>query len=239
MKSSAVYTGTTLRVIEERFENQLRSVEELVSFDRTILDLCVSHLEGLNEKLKKGPFGITNPTYLAENTLKAIRNVRENDSLRVHYLSMFNSCLVLQVSYFTSAIADVFKYSCASLNSRGDREDLNEDILKQKNDINFQNMHSIIRTFKKYLNVEINKDNLCNTIILALSSRHAIVHSMGRVDDKFLTQIDNAVPRDIKHEFSFNDKIQFSQSELEFVRLAMLQFLCNLKDQIRQVYRLS
>ena len=224
---------TRLQEIEERFDLHLRTVEELISFDRIILDVCINHIDNLNERLKTGPFKITNPTYLAEGTLKAIKNVRNNDSLRPHYLSMFNSCLVLQVSYFTSAIDDIFKHTCYCLNFAQDRQDLDTEVLKSKNDINFQNMLSTIKTYKKYLDIDIEKTSICNTIILAQSSRHAIVHSLGRADKKFILQTTSATPRDIKHTFTLDEKIQFSSTELEFVKMAMQQFISDLCDNIK------
>lgn len=226
----------TLQKIEDRFEQNLRTVDELISFDRIILDVCINQISNLNDRLKAGPFKITNPMYLAENTLKAIKNVRENDSLRVNYLSMFNSCLVLQVSYFTSIIDDIFKHTSLCLYSDNKRPDLNIDLLKQKNDINFQNMFSTIKTFKKYLDVEIERNSICNTIILAQSSRHAIVHSLGKADEKFITQTGTAKPRDIKHNFALDDKIQYTSSELEFVKMAMQEFIYILCNNIKNRY---
>lgn len=230
---------TTLYEIEERFDQHLRTVDELISFDRIILDVCINHIDSLNERLKGGPFKITNPTYLVEGTLKAIKNVRSNDSLRTNYLSMFNSCLVLQVSYFTSIIDDIFKHTCYCLNFTQDRQDLDTEILKSKNDINFQNMLSTIKTYKKYLDIDIEKNSMCNTIILAQSSRHAIVHALGRADKKFIQQTNNATPRDIKHSFVLDEKIQFSSTELEFVKLAMQVFITELCDNIKRRYNVK
>jgi hypothetical protein len=223
---------TTLSKIEERFEEHLRTVDELISFDRIILDLCINHIDNLNERLKSGPFGINNPLYLAENTLQTIKNVRQNDSLRTNYLSMFNSCLVLQVSYFTSIVDDIFHHTIGRLNSHNQRPDLNLNLLKQNNDVNFQNMNSILKTYKKYLNVEINKNSICNTIILAQCSRHAIVHSLGKADQKFINQTEPSRPRDIKQKFELDEKIQFTSSELEFVKYAMQEFISNLCEKI-------
>jgi hypothetical protein len=225
---------TTLQKIEERFDLHLRTVEELVSFDRHILDVCINHIEQLNERLRKGPNEITNKTYLAEGTLKAIKNVRENDSLRIHYLSMFNSCLVLQVSYFTSILDDIFKHTTGCLFATELHPDLDIELLKQKNDINFQNMFSTIKTYKKYLDIDIEKDTICNTIILALSSRHALVHSLGKADQKFITQTEAAKPRDIKHNFTLNETIQFTSRELGFIKLAMQHFVTNICDNIKK-----
>jgi hypothetical protein len=230
---------TTLQEIEERFDLHLRTVDDLISFDRIILDLCINQIGSLNERLKIGPFNITNPTYLAEGTLKTIKNVRNNDSLRTNYLSMFNSCLVLQVSYFTSIIDDIFKHTCYCLNFVQDRQDLDAEVLKSKNDINFQNMLSTIKTYKKYLDIDIEKNTICNTIILAQSSRHAIVHSLGRADKKFIEQTINATPRDIKHTFTLDEKIQFSSRELEFVKLAMQVYISNLCEKIKAKHNVN
>ncbi|HMG16167.1 MAG TPA: hypothetical protein VK590_12005 [Saprospiraceae bacterium] len=229
----------TLQKIEGHFDLHLRSVEELVSFDRHILDVCITHIEQLNEKLRKGPPIITNQSYLAEGTLKTIKNIRENDSLRTHYLSMFNSCLVLQVSYFTSIVDDIFKHTCYCLNFAQNRQDLDIDILKSKNDINFQNMNSTIKTYNKYLGIEIERDTICNTIILAQSSRHAIVHSLSRADQKFIDQTEASKPRDIKHNFILNEKIQFTTQELDFIKLAMQVFISNLCDKIKNKHQVK
>tara|TARA_R100000306_G_scaffold26063_1_gene29870 strand:+ start:3549 stop:3944 length:396 start_codon:yes stop_codon:yes gene_type:complete len=128
----------TLLKIEDRFDEHLRTVDELISFDKTILDLCINHIENLNERLKSGPFEINNPLYLAEGTLQTMKTVRENNSLRIKYLSMFNSCLVLQVSYFTSIVDDIFKHSIYKLNSHIQRPDLDINMIKQNNDVNFK-----------------------------------------------------------------------------------------------------
>lgn len=224
----------TLQKIEDRFEEHLRTVDELISFDRIILNLCINHIENLNNRLKSGPFGITNPMYLAEGTLQTMKTVRQNDSLRINYLSMFNSCLVLQVSYFTSIVDDIFKHTIDKLNSHNQRPDLDIKVVKENNDVNFQNMNSIMKTYKKYLDIEITKDSICNTIILAQCARHAIVHSLGFADQKFINQTDPARPRDIKLKIEVDQKIQFSSSELEFVKYAMQEFVSNLCDKIKE-----
>lgn len=230
---------TPFKEIEDRLELHLRTVDELISFDRIILDVCIDHINALNGRLKAGPFNITNPSYLAEGTLKVIQNVRDNNSLRKNYLSMFNSCLVLQVSYFTSTMDDIFKHIALSLFTYHQRTDLDPETLRQKNDINFQNMMSTVKTFKKYLDIDIDKSSICNTIILAQSSRHALVHSLGIADSKFISQITAAKPRDIKHTFIPGERIQYSSSELEYVKLAMLTFVTNLFAKVTKRYSIE
>jgi hypothetical protein len=229
----------TLQEIEAHFDKQLHTVDELITFDRFILDYCVQQIEILDDRLKNGVLKITNPYYLAENTLKAIKNVRQNNSLRTHYNSMFNSCLVLQVSYFTSTIEDIFDCACFWLYSNKHRDDLNPEELKKRNDIKYQNMGSIKKSFKNYLGIDIVNDSICNTIILAQLSRHAIVHSLALADDKFITNLANASPRDIKRDINRGEEILFSSTELDYVKLAMTQFISILCDKIRNQYRIN
>ena len=230
--------NSTLKNIEDRFEHHLRSVDELVSFDKLILDTCIGHIDMLNEKLKRGPAQITNQAFLAENTLSAIKNVRQHNSLRHHYISMFNSCVVLQVSYFTSTIHDIFKHTAQCLQHTGQRNDLDEETLKSKNDINFQNMKSTIRTFKKYLDIEIAQTQVMNTVILAQCSRHALVHSLGKADAKFIQQINQARPRDIKQRIDLDEKLQFTEQELLYIKTAMKMFAANLCVTIKNRYQI-
>lgn len=251
---------TTLLEIEERFESQLKSIEELANFDRFVLDLCINHVESLNEKLKNGPFGITNPSYLAENTLKAIKSIRQNDSLRVQYQSIFNSCIVLQVSYFTSTLHDIFRYSFQTLAENKLLPEIKDDlklsfkeltdmsfnltnniaeIILKKKEISFQDMQSICKAYKNYFDINIEKDQKCNTIILAQASRHAIVHALGKADEKFLRQIADAKPRDLKQTFIANEDIRFSASEIEFVRLAMLVFIQEIREKLATKYKIE
>ncbi|HUM52887.1 MAG TPA: hypothetical protein PK431_13780 [Chitinophagales bacterium] len=250
----------TLLEIEERFESQLNSVEELADFDRHVLDLCIIHIESLNERLKKGPQEVTNKSFLAENTLLAIKSIRQNDSLRIKYQSIFNSCLVLQVSYFTSTLHDIFRHAFQEIAEKNGLPEIKDDLklsfkelnelsfnltssigelILKKKEISFQDMQSICKAFKNYFDIQIDKDQKCNTIILSQASRHAIVHALGKVDEKFLRQISDANPRDIKHEFNLNDEIKFSASELQFVKLAMLVFIQELREKFKTKYNIE
>jgi hypothetical protein len=251
---------STLIEIEERFESQLKSIEELANFDRFVLDLCINHIESLNERLKNGPPQVTNNSYLAENTLMAIKSIRQNDSLRHQYQSIFNSCLVLQVSYFTSTLHDLFRQAFQTLAEKNLLPEIKDDIklnfkelselsfnltnnigelILKKKEISFQDMQSICKAYKAYFNIVIDKDQKCNTIILAQASRHAIVHALGKADDKFLRQVSDANPRDIKQSFIPNEDIKFSASELEFVKLAMLVFVQELREKFKIQYEIE
>jgi len=226
----------SLQEIELLFERNLQSVDELIRFDKLVLDTCIDGLQRLNEKLKRGPFTINNPSYLAENTLKTIQNIRTNDSLTAKYLSMFNSCVVLQVSYFSSVLDDIFRHTAAGILADATQTALDFEALRRKNDTNFQNMQATTRAYKNFLNIDIKKDNLYNTIIIAQSARHAIVHALGLANETFIRQAELAKPRDIKHDFKLNQQLYFSVSELEYVKLAMLQFVSAICNTIKGRY---
>lgn len=142
---------------------------------------------------------------------------------------------MLQVSYFTSAIEDIFYYVLNRLIISNKIGSTPEE-LKQRNDINFQNMSSTIKTYKKYLGFEIVRNSTVNTISLAQSSRHAIVHSLSIADQKFISQIHT--PRDIKRNITLNEKIQFTSSELEYVKLAMQNFISELCSKIQDLHQI-
>jgi len=226
---------TTLKIIENRFESHLLTLDELIGFDRLLLNFCITHIETLNERLKSGPFEISNSSYLAENALSAIKNVRENNSLRVNYQSIFNSCLVLQVSYFTSIVSDIFNHSMNRL-LVNNKKNITSEQLKKRNDINFQNMGSIIKTYNKYLNVSITKNSMVNTIAMSQLCRHVIVHSLSITDEKFISQLKELQPRDIKRNISLGEKIQFTITELRYVRFAMQQFISDLSKELNSIH---
>jgi len=246
--------NNTLLNLEKRLEKQLESVKDLSNFDRNITDFCTNHLEQLNSKYRSAPFNTTNQTYLCENTIKAIKNIRENDSLRIHYNTMHNQCIVLAVSFFTSAISDIFRYSVQKSSEAGTLPASNEDIklsikelqdlsfnltdhiadiILKKKDISFQDMQSTFRAFDNYLNIKIPKNDPCNDVILAQASRHSIVHNQSIADDKFMNQIKNAIPRSIKKKFIPYEPFKYTASEIEFITYAMLVFVQDLIEKLK------
>ena len=250
----------SLLEIENRLEIQLNSVKDLSNFDRKITDICTTHLDQLNSKLRAAPFKTTNQLYLCENTAKFIKNIRQNDSLRTHYNTMHNQCIVLAVSFFTSAISDIFKYSVQKSSEKGTLPASNEDIklsikelqdlsfnltyhiaeiILKKKDISFQDMQSTVRTFDNYLNIKIPKNEQCNDVILAQASRHSIVHNHSLADEKFITQVKNAKPRSIKQDFELNKPFYYTASEIEFITYAMLLFVQELRTQIQDSLKIK
>jgi hypothetical protein len=152
-----------------------------MNFDRDVLQFTLDALHKLRDDLTKH-HKLGNPHLTAERALQAIEGIRNNDSLRPRYETIFNQALVLLVSYFGSAVNNVFRrgarlaidripetsllkeelrLSVAALNDSTSslRESL-PDLLIQSKDLSFQDMQSIGRTFRTYFQVEIQKDDI-------------------------------------------------------------------------------
>jgi len=218
--------------IEEVFCKNLDTVIELLNFDRIILDTCTHHIESLNEKLKAAPFEIGNKLYLADHTLKTIKNVRTNDSLRPKYKHIFNSCLVLQVSYFTSALEEMFHVKINNI----EMENIPPELKKHRP--NFQNLFSAKKTFKNYLLIDIESlisKALFNDILVAVNSRHNIVHALGVIDEKFIKQTQNATPRKLKEKCKIDQKLEFSAEEIIQVKETFEKFIKLLRIKLETI----
>lgn len=233
------------------FKANVERVYDLAEFDHIVLGMAISALDDLQTKLQEH---FENRTYLVTNTLNALRNVRQNNSLRPKYQHVFNQCVVLLVSYFSSAVGDVFRCAfCRSLekptsNTLQDEEmklSLREiielgsntaermsDMFVQKKDISFQDMQSIVRTFKHYWRIEIARDQKMNDIILGQAARHVIVHSAARIDAKMVAQVEKAQPRTLKENVRVDDSIEFSVDEIRCLGAAMVEFIADLEARV-------
>lgn len=236
--------------IIDNFKKNIVSVENLANFDRVVLHFAISSVELLQERLKEK---FTNERLLATATLKQLKNIRENDSMRPQYEEIFNQCVVLLVSYFGSAVSDIFKeYVSLCLSDRPDkvlREELKftirelcdygfdlsdqiGEIIALKKDISFQDMKSISRNFHDFLGVSIERDKKVNNIILGQTCRHVIVHAGAIADAKLTKQVSEANPRDLKKQIVENSQIQFTADEIKILGNSMLAYLNNLVEQL-------
>jgi hypothetical protein len=228
--------------VADAFAKHVLSVTRLMNFDRDVLDFAINVIRPLPERLKK--LKIDNPELTGERALQVLSQIRENDSLRLRYQTIFNQALVLLVSYFASSVHDLFRHA-VRIALRGhdnnlqlfredlrlslgvlkdydyDLKDVAPDLLIQAKEISFQDMQSIARSFKSYLEITIEKDPNVNDIIVAQGCRHVIVHEGGRVNERLLRQVAKAVPRKVKQELSQGDYVQFDPSEVEKVADAM------------------
>jgi hypothetical protein len=137
-------------------------------FDRDVLDFTMGVLGNLEHQL--GDHGASRTV---ARTRKVLQGIRDHDSLRSRYQTICNQALVLLVSYFASAVADLFRQGVAAELERGnespllkeeihisfrelveadyDVEDIAPNLLIQTKDISFQDMKSISRAFQDHL----------------------------------------------------------------------------------------
>jgi hypothetical protein len=167
---------------------------------------------------------------------------------------IFNQCVVLLVSVFASAVADLFREGVNALIKGGKAEKLRGEellltigalqdmdydltdrlgyLLVEKKDISFQDMKSIHRAFREYFGVEMQKDRIVNNIVLSQAARHVIVHDAARVSDRFMKQVSGAKPRDIKNELDGHQSIQFDTDEVDTVVDSMLSYFSELRKKV-------
>ena len=110
------------------FAGNVKSVTELMRFDSAVLELVLQHLHALDGRLKNAHG--ENSRLNVSNTIAVLRNIRENESLQPHYRQMLNQCNVLLVSYFASAVADVFRAGVTEAIRTGARPKLLKEEIK-------------------------------------------------------------------------------------------------------------
>jgi hypothetical protein len=228
---------------KQDFGRNVESVHELVNFDRYVMEFAIERVEGLHRRLAARD---TNPMTNGEHALTALKNVRQNDSLRRNYAVIANQALVLLVSYFGSAVADIFRAAVPMAHAQRVSEKLRNEDLKlsldelvryasepesigelfaAKKDISFQDMQSIVRAFDDYIDVKLLRDVTVNNIVLGQACRHVIVHSGGVADRRCVHQLVSAKPRTLKLEIKVGDQIQFDTNELDSVAADMQSFI--------------
>lgn len=234
--------------ILDSFTSHIESVRSLMNFDNILLDFCIGQIEHLNDRIiNNAEIKITNVQFLPETTLKQLKSIKKNDSMRIQYESIYNQCLVLIVSYYTSSIKDLFRdtlqyYSekkyehlkCINSELKFTFEELDTydfnlsksvgDIIIRKRNLTFQDMQSICREFMLYFGIKIEKDRIVDNIILAQAARHAIVHSLSIADEKFINQIAQTTQRTIKTSIKIDDELKFSPDEIEEIMNSMREF---------------
>lgn len=243
--------------IEKGLKSNIDDVYRLAEFDQELLGIAIRHLKKHEEALNK--IGIDNPTLTAINPRKALEDIRHNNSLRPRFEVINNQCVVLLVSLFSSAIGDVFRKGVETLASMGTSETLNREEIKltvseivnehedisyrvgrlveENNNISFQDMRSIHRAFQKYFEIETPKDQIVNTIIFAQASRHIIVHDGGIVNQRFLNQIRDSTPADLKGKLIEGEKLFIDSKRLRDIGNSMLTYFSNLRPKVEDRLR--
>jgi len=229
--------------ILNNFKQNVRKVEELRKFDEILLESITSLVQ-----VYKDQATIHSTQTKLDKLLLSIKNIKSNGSLKENYRTINNQCVVLLVSYFGSTIGEVFRksFSLALEKSKSDtfadtvlkltvneiksvasaHENLNlgDVFIKQKN-INLQDMKSVVDVFDSCFKSKMDKDEMVNNIIVSQACRNGIVHSGEMVDDRLITQVKGAFPRELKVELQLGSQISFEKEEIDLIVKNMNQFL--------------
>lgn len=230
--------------IEQVFRRNVQAVQSIINLDKEIIDLTLHHLESKQKKLKQH---IDNPHLDLSKTIKMVGSIRAGGTLSKRYDVVRNQCIVLLVSYFGSAVGDLFraglreraseiksrrlldyelKLRIADLQTHSfDLKDAFPDLFLEDAGISFQDMKSLREAFADYLEVQLPKDECMNNIITAQAFRHALAHAGARVDKKLIRQLQAAAPRTLKLELVEDQEIQFREEEITAVIDDMQTFI--------------
>jgi hypothetical protein len=239
------------------FDANREAVRRLTRIDEGVIQFAVEHIRAHEKQLKAAlsDLGKRLPERLSgERTIRMLEQVRENKSLQPEYEIMFNQAVVLLVSHFASALHDLFRYFFQLRITEGRAEAaLSEeikisfrrlreldwdvrsnaaDLFLSTQDISFQDMQSVSRSFKKWLGFAVTRDECTNNIILGQAARHAIVHAGARTDERLVSQVRGAAPRKLKPEVEIGTPLSFTPAEIEILAESMRSYLKLLRDGV-------
>ncbi len=239
-----------MKDIIQQFEANAELVTDLMEFDRVLIDFVLRTVENTHRQLIESNFdGAANRL---NNPIKVIKAVRENNSLKPHYDAMTNQCVVLLVSYFSTALEESFKFLLREA-IRSDTIDhfsketvtitlgqlhktkfnLSEDIaeiVSSKDDVSFQDMKSVNRVFKKYIGYNHERNSYLDNIIYGQAARHIIVHDSGNLSKRFRHQIESCPKRNIHLTLPESGTIQFDEESIQTLIESMRKYLTALEE---------
>jgi hypothetical protein len=245
-----------VQTILDNFSKHVDDVNRLITFDEHVMAYVINAVNSLHEQLKKNYSSKEQINGARE--LQMLKNIRDNDSLKPRYSLILNQAIVLLVSYFGSAVEDIFSEAVIKALRNNSSTKLLEGDIKltvaelleltenpndssvaalfiDKKDLSFQDMQAIRRAFKEYIGVEIAKNTTVNNIILAQACRHVIVHAGGEITNRLIKQVSGAKPRDIKEEIREGEIVQFSHQEVQEVTKSMKDYLSKLVANTQKV----
>ena len=240
------------QAILKNFKERVDGVNKLLRLDDLILGTTLSILEDRQSSLRN--CGIENAHQLGENALSQLKSIKNNESLKPGYKLIYNQCVVLLVSYFSSSIHDFFNCAATELLKNNIPKkfkgkdlkftleelksydfDLNKNIgaiISEKFDISFQDMGSISRAMKDILCLELPWDKTINNIITMQACRHAIAHAGEIADEKLINQLRKSSERDIQKDIVVGRRVQFTPDEVTLGGEEMLNYLSNLISKL-------
>ncbi|MBN9204156.1 hypothetical protein [Methylibium petroleiphilum] len=226
------------------FKTNARDVERLIDFDRDVIDVMIMSLDSLKKDVPSKEHVLRGRIDRVSSIITGIRN---NESLKSKYGVVCNQAVVLLVSHFASALGDMFRKAVSDSLDRDDSKSLLDeelkltfrdmkerswnlkesaaDLLIAKKDLTFQDMQSTVRAFDTYVNIQIEKDQRTNNIILGQAARHVIVHSSGRVTGRMIKQVSRADPRTLKPSLTLDELLIFAKEEVLELKSEMVDYV--------------
>lgn len=245
-----------MRAILDNFSQHVADVDRLIEFDREVMHVAISAVEDLHRRLVE-TMHIDNEQMNGTRALQILRGVRDHGSLKPRFSLILNQAIVLLVSYFGSAVEDIFSWAVTATLRGGSSARLMKEDLKltvaelmdvtsnpddavvalfiEKKDLSFQDMQAIHRAFREYVGVEVERDSTVNNIILAQACRHVIVHAGGEITSRLVRQVSGAIPRDVKTELFEGSEVQFSLDEVKTIAQSMTKYLFALVSKTESV----
>jgi hypothetical protein len=240
--------------IVEAFEANLESVTRLSNFDGIVIEyVSASILERdrqLKEVLKSRGMGYPE-RFSGARVVKQLEKLRENEALRSEYSLIFNQCIVLLVSYFASSLHDLFRYFFqARVESENAGKILTEglkvsfgqlqeldwdvrsnaaDLFLTSQDISFQDMKSVYRSFKQWLGFGRERDLVTDRIIVAQAARHCIVHAGGVANERTVGQTRSCKCDDVLPGLTKGVAVATSPSDISIISQAMKTYINELR----------
>lgn len=237
-------TDGRLLAVCRQFEANAAAVQRLMTFDRDIVEFARAKVQTVHDEFEKNSYRLDRLETLLRNALTALTNIRENQSLRREYSNIHNQGIVLLVSYFSSAVKEVFTrcvnerlrrlpaeqlpidaFSIKLSQIRTLKEDNLADLVIEKEKLSFQDMGSIARGLSTWLLYEPARDDDVRTIIAAQACRHAIVHTGAVADEKLIRILNANKPRKIALDLSVGDEIGLSLQDLDVISASMRGYL--------------
>ncbi len=228
-----------LKIIKEKFEENLKLVDQIVNIGSDVGGLVVSILENLKTQYEKMPAFLEYKNKL-DTIIETIKNIKNHSSLIAKYQVIYNQALVLLVENFESFLNDLTKSiidkypHLIKWPEKKNKLHVDVTLLRYSNptvgdlvlnslrgEVNFQDLQATLRFLREYFELDIDLlEKEKNLIILGQALRNIIIHNNSKVDHAFLNQI-----RDIKsHNYTDKKSIKLTHDEYMSFRETFFNF---------------
>lgn len=243
-----VYTASLLTILLKDFHKRLLDISNIDGVNQELIKIFRNDLETLSKTI---PNGVIRAHEKIQTQLKMLDQIKFLPEMRPKLEIIREQAIVLMVGALEVFITDMFKAIAnndASFFVWPEKEKkITIDIETFRSNFtlgdvfithlsnrqySFQDLGSIIKAVKDYLGVEYEVDQKTkDSIIIATSYRHIIVHNGSIVDKQFLNQTRNVkLPPDYKE----GSNISIGDGDIENIYKALISFSKTLISKIIQ-----